>query len=112
MTWYVKRADDTKGHQQVRFTFLRILPENYNDFDLVFTDKLLQSDDEKPPIYPSVGNIQTNCILTADLRSVDHSLFKEVMGVDRKLYFEIQYDLVVTMQSGAMKFSLEIDGQE
>lgn len=110
MTWYVKRVDDTKGHLKVRFTFLRILPDNYNDFDIVFTDKLLESDDEKPPIYPSVGNIQTNCILTADLRSVDHSHFKEDMDVDKKPYFEIQYGLVVTVQSGAMKFLLEING--
>lgn len=112
MTWYVNRTENLHGkHRQIRFPFLRILPESYNESDLVFTDKLIQSDEEKAHIYPSPST-QTNCVLTTDLRGVDKSLFKIITGVDGKLYVAIHYDLVVTINSGVKKFSLEIGGNE
>lgn len=75
--------------------------------------ELFQSDNKIPPVYVSPSGTKSNCILTSDLRTVDRNQFLIRTGADGIRYFEIQVDLVVSIQSGVvMKFSLEVDGEE
>ncbi|KAH7370903.1 Hsp70 family protein-like protein [Rhexocercosporidium sp. MPI-PUGE-AT-0058] len=112
MTWYIKRGDDILHNQTIRFPFYRRLSDGYSDSQLVFHDELIQSESRIPPAYPSGFVTKTNCLLKADLRDVDRSKFRKVIGVDNHTYYDVNYDLAITMKSAFMKFSLEMDGKE
>lgn len=111
MTWYITRGDDLLRDQKIRFPFYRRLPADFPDADLIFSDKLLQSESKVPPIHPSAAT-KTNCTLVADLRTVDRKLFTKMVGVDGFTYYEVSYDLAITIKSAVMKFSLEVKGKE
>jgi hypothetical protein len=112
MTWYIYRGEDLKRQQVIKFPFYRSLPEDYSPEDLIFNDELIQSESKSPPTYPTPRTTSTNCVLTSDLRSVDESKFKKCVSRKGIPYYEVHYDLVVTIQPAVMKFSLEIRGKE
>lgn len=43
---------------------------------------------------------------------MDKAQFKRKAGLDGQFYWDVYYDLVVTIQEAVMKFSLEIKGRE
>ncbi|TGO63683.1 hypothetical protein BCON_0011g00230 [Botryotinia convoluta] len=112
MTWYIHQGEDLKRNQTLRFGFYYRLPSSYSPSDLIFTNKLLQSENNIAPIHPSPNSTKTNCILTTDLRDINKSCLKRVMGLDRKEYWDLDYDLVVSINDAVMKFSFEIEGKE
>ena len=112
MTWYINQGDDLLREQTIRFPFFRTLSENYTDDQLIFKDELTQSDAKIAPIHASPTTTKLNCILTADLRSVDRAEFKKRKGVDGLMYYDVHYDLAITIQPATMKFTLEIKGKE
>lgn len=62
--------------------------------------------------YPSANATKINCKLIADLREVDRSQFTKCTGVDGLTYYDIHYNLVITMLPAMMKFSCEVRGKE
>ncbi|EKD16179.1 hypothetical protein MBM_05473 [Drepanopeziza brunnea f. sp. 'multigermtubi' MB_m1] len=112
MTWYILRGEDLVREQVIKFPFVRSLPEGFTPAQLVFKDCLIQSEKMLAPVYPTSGATKTNCVLTADLRSVDGSHFRWVLGKDGKIYYDVCYDLVITIKPAVMKFSLEVKGKE
>lgn len=98
--------------QAITFPFFRTLAEGFTNDDLIFRDELIQSEKKIAPRHPSPSANKVNCVLTADLSKVDRGLFKKVVGIDGRNYVQVFYDLVVTMKSAVMKFSLEIKGEE
>ncbi|RAL62854.1 hypothetical protein DID88_004695 [Monilinia fructigena] len=112
MTWYIYRGEDLKRSQTMKFPFYRTLPEAYTPADLIFTDELIQSENKIPPTHPSPIATKTNCVLNVDLRDVDKGHFRKRLGLDGQGYWDVYYDLVVTIQPAIMKFSLEIRGKE
>ncbi|KAI9053981.1 hypothetical protein LZ554_002925 [Drepanopeziza brunnea f. sp. 'monogermtubi'] len=113
MTWYIHRGEDLQREQVIKFPFYRSFPtKDFPHASLVFRDRLDQCEDKNAPVHPSPASIKTNCILTADLTSVDRSQFKDVLGKDNVMYTEVHYDLVITIKPAVMKFSLEVKGKE
>lgn len=112
MNWYIHQGEDLKRNQTLKFSFYYRLPSSYSPHDLIFTIKLLQSENKIAPIHPSLTSTKTNCMLIADLRNVDKSLFKRRVGLDRKEYLDVDHDVVVSINEAVMKFSLEIGGKE
>jgi hypothetical protein len=113
MTWFIYRGEDLLREQSVKFPFFRTLPDDYGDRQLIFEDQLIQSEAKAPPVHPGHGLTAINCKLTADLRNVDRSQFIKKTGADGLQYVLVYYDLVVSIQTGAvMKFSCEIKGKE
>lgn len=112
MTWYIYQGEDLKRDQKLKFPFYRSLEDGFSSDSLVFDDELIQCETLQPAKYPKEGLTRTNCQLTADLRNVDRSVFKKKMSLQNGTYYEVHYDLVVTIQAAVMKFSLEIDGKE
>lgn len=112
MTWYIERGDDMLLDQTKRFPFYRRLSEGFTSSELIFRDSLVQSESVIPPVYPNYLTTKTNCSLTADLREVDRSMFNQIIGVDDRTYFDVHFDLAITMKSAVMKFWLEMDGKE
>jgi hypothetical protein len=113
MTWFIYRGEDLLREQSVKFPFFRTLPEDYEDRQLIFEDELIRGEAKVPPVHPGLGLTATNCKLTADLRNVDRSQFPKKTGADGLQYVLVYYDLVVSIQTGAvMKFSCEIKGKE
>jgi hypothetical protein len=112
MTWYIEKGEDLQREQNIRFPFFRRLPRNYSDTDLIFEDTLWTDESVRPNKYPRDNVVKPNCSLTADLRSIDQSLLHNKTGADGKPYVDVYYDLVVSLKSALMKFSLEIKGKE
>lgn len=112
MTWYIYQGEDLKRDQKVVFPFYQSIRENYEPDDLVFYSTLIQCEAIRPVKYPTEGVTKKNCSLKADLRSVPRDHFRRQISFDGKPYYDIDYNLVVTVQSAAMKFSLEINEQE
>ncbi len=85
----------------------------YSDTDLIFIDGLIESESKSPLQYPNDGvDTKANCTCTADLRSIDKSLLKKITEADGELYWELHFELVVSIQDANMKFSIEIEGKE
>ena len=112
MTWYIQQGDDLLREQTIRFPFFRTLPEDFTDDNLVFRDELIQSESKTAPIHPSPATTKANCVLTADLSSVNRAEFKKRQGADGQAYYDVHYDLAITIQPATMKFALEIKGKE
>ncbi|PVH80873.1 putative heat shock 70 kDa protein 12A [Cadophora sp. DSE1049] len=112
MTWYILRGKDLMREQVVKFPFYRSLPEGFANSQLIFTDELIQSESKTPPVHPSPSTTKVNCVLTADLSGVDRSHFPRVTGKDDNVYYEVHYDLLITIKPAMMKFSLELKGKE
>lgn len=111
MLWYIRKGEDLKRDQVIKFPFYRAIPRNYTPNDLIFDDDLLYSDVPLAPGYPGPG-VKVSCSLRADLRHVNKQGFNLITGDDGKLYFEVHYDLVLYTTDANMKFSLEMDGRE
>ena len=113
MTWYINIGDDLVRSRPIKFLFYRSLPDGYSSSELIFKTNLLQSEAKIPPIYPSSSATPTNCTLTADLTSVDRNTFKKRIGVeDREVYWDVHYEICITVQPAVMRFSLEVQGKE
>ncbi|KUJ08980.1 uncharacterized protein LY89DRAFT_701518 [Mollisia scopiformis] len=111
-TWYINSGQDLKRDQTIRFPFYRSLAEGYHNYQLIFYDDLIQSEDEDAPVHPSAAATRTNCTLTADLRAVPLNTFTRNVGTDGITYHQVHYHLVIKIESAVMKVSLEINGQE
>lgn len=112
MTWYIYRGADIKKDQRIKFPFCRHLLQSCNESELVFKFALVQSEFHNAPTFPAKLATRTNCEVTSNLRSVGRGKFTKKVGKDGNNYFEVDCDLVITMQDALMKFSLEIDGEE
>lgn len=68
-------------------------------------------DSAKPSAYPG-DTVKPNCQLTANLASIDKKHIISKVGADGITYNDVYFDLVVSVKSALMKFSLEIKGKE
>src|SRR5580693_1297022 len=112
MTWYIEKGEDLQRDQRIVFPFYRRLKENCEESELVFQDRLMTDESPRASRYPKEGITKNNCVLTSDLRNLDRNLIQKVDGIDGQRYWDVNFDLVVTMSSAVMKFSLEIKGKE
>jgi hypothetical protein len=112
MSWYINIGDDLKRGKRIKFPFFRSLEEDFEENELIFSSNLIQCETKSPPIHPLYGTTKTNCVVTADLREVDRSQFRRRIGADGNIYFDVYFDLVITIQPAVMRFSLEIKGKE
>ena len=90
----------------------RTVKQKYRPKDLIFTSNLIESTIEAAPVYPGEGFTTRNCSLVADLSSLGKSHLRKRRSPGGRVYYEVEYNLVVTMETTLMKFSLEIDGEE
>lgn len=109
MTWFINIGDDILRDQKIKFPFFRSIDDNYSPRDLIFKDTLFECADSYVPLlipiqrsavvvphriadtalhnrhapthFSKGDKISTNCLLTADLRSVPNSEF--VRKVDK-----------------------------
>lgn len=112
MTWYIEKGEDLSREQKIRFPFFRRLAENFPEDHLILEDTLYSDESVRVNKWPNENVVQTNCTLSADLRTIDRSLLKKATSGDGRPYLDLNYDLVVSLKSALMKFSLEIKGKE
>lgn len=111
MTWYIHKGDNLKRDQRIKFEFYDTIRSDYSPDELIFDPELSYSEADTAPKYPATS-VKVLCKLSADLRHVDKSSFKKRKGKNGKIYFDVEYDLVVCTTAGHLKFSLEIGGKE
>ncbi|OCL10017.1 actin-like ATPase domain-containing protein [Glonium stellatum] len=111
-TWYIGIGDDLCRDQVIKFPFYRSLDSDFAPDDLIFQDVLYESKDKTSPRHKSKGDaIKLNCTVKADLRGVDRSQFRQKRDIYGKTYIDVQYDLVVKLESALMTFSCEVNGK-
>lgn len=111
MTWYIKKGENLRRDQPIKFPFYRTLRSDFQPQDLIFQDDLLYSEAPRAPNYPG-RSVKTCCTLRADLRDVDYGHLVPKVGDDGNNYFKVSYNLVVSTAKANLRFSLEIGGQE
>jgi len=107
MKWYIGIGDDLQRDKKIRFTWQRMIPENYSPSDLIFNDRLVECEDQYDtlplpphrsdrrtqvqankfrrfaPRYKSSGrNIKTNCELKCDMRGLTRGDMTRGIGLD------------------------------
>lgn len=112
MTWYIEKGEDIRREQKICFPFYRRLRPDFKDSDLIFTDTLYSDDSARANKHPKEGVVIPHCVLSADLKQIDRSHLKQKTGANGKSYVDVNYDLVISLKSALMRFSLEIKGKE
>ncbi|KEY71213.1 hypothetical protein S7711_02323 [Stachybotrys chartarum IBT 7711] len=113
MTWYINIGDDLQRDQTVKFPFYRTLDHDFSPSDLVFKDTLFECGDPIAPRHRSKGrNISPNCTLTANLQDVPRTKFEQKTDKYGGPYYRVSYNLVISIDSALMSFSLELDGKK
>ncbi|KFG86767.1 putative hsp70 protein [Metarhizium anisopliae] len=88
MTWFINKGEDIQRDHKIKFSFFRTLEKGYTNPELIFRDKLYECQDSIPKSYLIKK--------------------KDPHGVT---YYELHYDLVISLESAIMTFSLEVDGK-
>ena len=57
------------------------------------------------------AGIRRKCVLTSDLSSLTKDQLMEEESLDGTLYYSVYYDLVITIESACMTFSVECQGK-
>ncbi|TGO15998.1 hypothetical protein BTUL_0033g00360 [Botrytis tulipae] len=104
-----RRGDNLKRPQKIRFSFFRTL-HNILDEDLIFKEHLDHCELESAPIRPD-PTVAVNCSLQVDLRGVDPATFRKKTDILGNPCWDVHYELVVTINSAIMTFSLEYKGK-
>ncbi|KAI9748615.1 MAG: hypothetical protein M1835_001753 [Candelina submexicana] len=106
------QGDSLSRPRKISFPFYRQFSANLRDDELIITNRLLECSITTQPIHPTKGVVITNCILIVDLSAVPRHLFrKKTRYTDEATYYELHYNLMVTIQSAPMLFSLEVGGK-
>ncbi|UKZ67131.1 uncharacterized protein TrAtP1_008294 [Trichoderma atroviride] len=112
MQWYINIGDDLLRHRQIKFPFCRKLDEGYTSDGLRFTDHLYECENDPAPVHPlKVGTFRINCTITSDFSGAPRDKFVKKTNKCGQVYYELSYDLVLTLDGALMKLSLEMDGQ-
>ncbi|KAK4182907.1 hypothetical protein QBC35DRAFT_419950 [Podospora australis] len=111
MTWYIKIGDDIQRDQRIKFPFYRSIDVNHHPDDLIFQSILYECVEKHAPLHEFGQPVHQNCTLVSDLRNIPRNLFNMKRGVDGELYYDVNFDLVITLKSALMEFSLEFDGK-
>ncbi|THV48951.1 hypothetical protein BGAL_0219g00150 [Botrytis galanthina] len=104
-----RRGDNLRRPLKIRFSFYRTLHSILDD-NLIFNEHLDHCELQSAPIRPD-PTVAVNCSLQVDLRSVDPATFREKIDRLGNPCWDIRYQLVVTVNSAIMTFSLEYKGK-
>ncbi|TEY57363.1 hypothetical protein BOTCAL_0220g00160 [Botryotinia calthae] len=110
MTWYIQRGEDLQRPQKICFSFYRVL-HSLSDEDLMFKKSLHHCELISAPVRPD-PTVVVNCSLQVDLRGVERTKFRERIDILGVQCWDVHFDLVVTINSAIMMFSLEYNGEE
>ncbi|EFY98456.2 Hsp70 family protein [Metarhizium robertsii ARSEF 23] len=112
MAWFINKGEDIQRDHKIKFSFFRTLEKGYTNPELIFRDKLYECQDSLAPIYPSAArNMRENCSVRADLTSIPKSYLIKKKDPHGVAYYEVHYNLVISLESAIMTFSLEVDGK-
>lgn len=104
-------GEDLKRDQTIKLPFFRSLKKNYNHKDLIFHTDLRFSEANVAPDYPG-PDVKRCCTIRSDLRNIDKNKLLRRVGADGRIYYDINYHLVLCTAQANLRFSLEIDGKE
>ncbi|KAF7958371.1 hypothetical protein EAE96_001920 [Botrytis aclada] len=110
MTWYIQRGEDLQRPQKIHFSFYRVL-HKLSDETLIFEENLHHCELVSAPVRPD-PTVVVNCSLKVDLRGVNRATIREKIDRFGEQCWDVYFDLVVTINSAIMMFSLEYNGKE
>ncbi|KAK2691598.1 hypothetical protein QWA68_007810 [Fusarium oxysporum] len=112
MTWYINIGDNLVRDQTIKFPFFSNLTNIDDPSWLILHNTLFECEERTAPRHPlSSGKFSSNCILKSDMSTVPKSKFEKKIDQKGLPYWQLDYDLVVSLKSAVMKFSIEIDGE-
>ncbi|KAF7943848.1 uncharacterized protein EAE97_005918 [Botrytis byssoidea] len=110
MTWYIERGEDLQRPQKIKFSFYRVL-HKLSDETIMFKETLHHCELVDAPVRPG-PTVAVNCSLKVDLRGVDRTTIRKKIERFGDQCWDVHFDLVVTINSAIMMFSLEYNGEE
>jgi len=113
MSWFIYMNDDLARDKKIKLPFYRKWAgTNPSGSALEFEDQLYECQSMLAPEHPV--DVKLNCTLKSDFNKVPKTCFvKKTRASDSADYIEIHYNLQIeNNQSGLMKFSLDIGGEE
>lgn len=116
MIWYIRQGDDMMRARPIKFDFWLEFAENPLDEELQHEVVLMECESIRAPRHPRDDIMKKNCVLKADLSQVPKEYFdkrfRSLHNGDIFHYCELKFELVVTIQSGPMLFSLSCRGKQ
>ncbi|KAG6003817.1 hypothetical protein E4U21_001672 [Claviceps maximensis] len=113
MEWFIESGDDILRDKRFEITLNCNFNNIHRPCDLFHTFTLWQCEDKTAPVHPSKAKtLKRNCKVKADLRSVPKTEFTPRIDTNGKSYYTLSVELVVTLKSAVMTFSVEVDGVE
>lgn len=113
MRWYISMGDELSRSRKISFPFQRSFSSLLIPAELSYTADLKECGLEIQPVHPRERTVTKNCTLKADLNGVPRHLFKKkTRSLDGMPCLELRYNLLISIQSGPMVFSIEVDGKE
>lgn len=104
-------GEDLKRDQTVKFHVSKTLNKNYTPSDLIFHNDLCFSEAALAPDYPG-PNVKPCATVRSDLRSISKRNMAKRTGADGKIYYYVDFSLVLCTAHVNLKFSVELDGME
>lgn len=116
MMWYIHQGDDLQRARPIEIDYSRTFDENPTHSELQVEDTLWQCDSERAPRHPGGDFLKVNCTLKTDLSVLSEDYFekrsrREPDGTVVK-WWQLNFKLVVTVQSGPLLFSLRCRGKD
>lgn len=90
---------------------MRALDKKFDSSDLIFSDTLYFSEASAAPVYPGM-DVKPCCTVRSDLRGLRKKDLVRRHGADGRVYFDVNYYLVLCTAAANLKFSLEFQGRE
>ncbi|RPB17468.1 actin-like ATPase domain-containing protein [Morchella conica CCBAS932] len=110
MDWFINYGDQVSENAPISITYYRNV--GLSD-SLIFYDDLYEYAGTSAPEYsnrPHNGTLRTLCKVTSDLSNVSKSRFRLSRGINGQPFYEVFFNLVITIKSAAIVFHLELDG--
>lgn len=111
LSWFIYKGEDLKRDQTIKIPVLRSLKKKYTGSDLIFNSDLCFSEAIVAPDYPG-SDVKKCATVQADLRGINKNELPRRLGADGKIYFDVNYLLVLCTAHVNLKFSLEVGSTE
>ena len=110
MTWYIKKGETVSSTEPILFDFYRNFAEGAGR---VVSEDLIVCEREVAPAYFRKSprfHSTVLCSMVINLHSVPAHLWTAYLATDGSIYHRLSYQLGMQIESGGLKFNLQVDG--
>jgi len=111
MKWYIKQNETVELEREIRFEFWVTWDNDQsNAVSLEHSFNVRASASERAPLMSNDPSVFTVCTLTTDLSDVPAKHFGSRANPSGKIYYYLEFELVMKIDSADIEFGLRVDG--